>query len=77
MGKGLGSGLLKNALLRAMQAADIVGCRAVMVHAKDDRASEFYQRFGFEASPTDPFRLFLLMKDVKASVGVAQGKRET
>jgi predicted N-acetyltransferase YhbS len=67
-GKGLGAGLLKDALLRAVQAADIIGCRAVMVHAKDDAARAFYGRFGFEASRDDPFRLFLLMKDVKAGM---------
>src|SRR5437879_5520490 len=76
-GKGLGLGLLKDALLRAVQAADIVGCRAVMVHAKDDVAKAFYQRFGFEPSPTDPFRLFLLMKDIKASLGIFPGKQKT
>jgi predicted N-acetyltransferase YhbS len=69
-GKGLGSGLLKDALWRAAGAANIVGCRAVMVHAKDQGARAFYQRFGFEPSPTDPFRLFLLMKDIKASMGI-------
>jgi predicted N-acetyltransferase YhbS len=67
-GKGLGSGLLKDALLRAVQAGDIIGCRAVMVHAKDDAAREFYIRFGFEPSASDPFRLFLLMKDIKESL---------
>src|SRR5437667_97127 len=76
-GAGLGAGLLKDALLRAVAAADIVGCRAVMVHAKDEVAKAFYQRFGFEPSPTDPFRLFLLMKDIKASLGIAPGKRKT
>src|SRR5207244_7271948 len=65
-GKGLGAGLLKDALLRAVQAADIIGCRAVMVHAKDDSAKSFYQHFGFEPSPGDSFRLLLLMKDIKA-----------
>jgi len=68
-GTGLGAGLLKDALLRAVQAADIVGCRAVMVQAKDDRAKGFYQRFGFEPSPADPYRLFLLLKDLKATLG--------
>src|SRR3954451_3395622 len=75
-GKGLGAGLLKDALLRAVQAADIVGCRAVMVHAKDDGAKAFYERFGFVTSPGDPFRLFLLMKDVKASLVVSPSKRK-
>jgi predicted N-acetyltransferase YhbS len=74
-GMGLGSGLLKDALLRAAAAADIVGCRAVMVHAKDEAAQAFYQRFGFEPSPTDPFRLYLLMKDIKAGLGHSPGKR--
>ncbi len=76
-GKGLGAGLLRDALLRAVQAADLVGCRAVMVHAKDEEAKAFYHRFGFESSPGDPFRIFLLMKDVKASLGISPGKRRT
>lgn len=68
-GQGIGAGLLKDALARVLQAADIVGCRAVMVQAKDEDARAFYQRFGFERSTSDPFRLFLLLKDIKASLG--------
>lgn len=67
-GRGLGAGLLKDALLRSTQAAEIVGCRAVVVHAKDEAAANFYRRFGFEASPSDPFHLFLLMKDIAANL---------
>ena len=70
-GKGVGAGLLKDALLRAAAAADIIGCRAVMVHAKDEIAQSFYRRFGFEPSSSDPFLLFLLMKDLKASLGIS------
>jgi predicted N-acetyltransferase YhbS len=76
-GKGLGAGLLRDALLRAIQAADIVGCRAVTVHAKDDCAKAFYQRFGFEPSMSEPFHLFLLMKDIKDAFGTPPGKRRT
>ena len=75
-GQGIGAGLLKDALLRVVAAADIVGCRAVMVHAKDQGAKTFYMRFGFEPSPSDPFRLFLLLKDIKASLGLTPGKRK-
>lgn len=73
----MGAGPLRDALVRVAQAADIVGCLAVMVHAKDEAAKAFYQRFGFQPAPTDPFRLFLLLKDVKASLGIAprRGKR--
>src|SRR6266508_4434677 len=49
-GKGLGSGLLKDAMLRTLQAADLAGIRAIAVHAKDD-ARAFYERFGFVAAP--------------------------
>jgi GNAT superfamily N-acetyltransferase len=66
-GKGLGAALLKDALLRAAQAADIVGCRAVLVHAKDQAAQAFYRRFGFESSPVDELHLYLLMKDIQAN----------
>jgi len=68
-GKGLGAALLKDAILRAAQAADIVGCRAVLVHAKDKSAQAFYRKFGFEASPVDELHLYLLMKDILAVVG--------
>jgi GNAT superfamily N-acetyltransferase len=72
-GKGMGAGLLKDALLRAVQAADIIGCRAMLVHAKDEAARSFYQRFGFEPSPIDEMQLYLLMKDIRASLGSSAG----
>jgi predicted N-acetyltransferase YhbS len=67
-GKGLGAGLLKDALLRAARAAELIGCRAVLVHAKDQAARAFYERFGFEPSPVDELHLYLLMKDLKANL---------
>lgn len=68
-GKGLGSALLKDALLRIVGAADTIGIRAVLVHAKDDTARAFYEHFGFEASPTDPMHLMIIMKDLKKLSG--------
>jgi predicted N-acetyltransferase YhbS len=65
-GQGIGAGLLKDALLRIVAAADHAGIRAVAVHAKDDAARAFHERFDFERSPTDPYHLLLLMKDVRA-----------
>jgi GNAT superfamily N-acetyltransferase len=66
--KGLGKALLKDALIRCMQAADIIGCRAILVHAKDEAAGEFYRRFGFVASPISDLHLCLLIKDIRASL---------
>ena len=65
-GVGLGKALLKDALLRTAQAADIAGIRALLVHAKDESARQWYLNWEFEPSPSDPFHLFLLMKDLKA-----------
>jgi GNAT superfamily N-acetyltransferase len=65
MGNGYGQALLKDAVLRCYRAAESIGGRAVLVHAKDDHAKRFYQRFGFEPSPIDGFHLFLMMKDIK------------
>jgi GNAT superfamily N-acetyltransferase len=69
-GKGLGAGLLKDALLRTVQAADIVGIRALIVHAKNDRARLLYEHFGFQPSPTDPYHLFRLLKDIRSMIGI-------
>ena len=68
-GKGLGKALLKDALPRTAQAAEIAGIRALLVHAKDDEARAWYEQFDFEPSPTDPYHLFLLMKDLRALLG--------
>lgn len=65
-GAGLGAALLKDALLRTLQAADIAGIRTLLVHAKDDAARSWYEGWGFEPSPTDLYHLFLLLKDLKA-----------
>ena len=64
-GQGLGAGLLKDAVLRTLQAADIAGIRALAVHAKDDEARAFYHRFDFVEAPTDPYHLFVLLKDLR------------
>jgi GNAT superfamily N-acetyltransferase len=68
-GQGLGAALLKDALLRSAAAADEIGARAVLVHAKDEGARAFYEHFDFEPSPTDPLHLFLLMRDLARVVG--------
>lgn len=65
-GKGVGGGLLRDALLRTLQAADIAGIRAFIVHAKDNGARTFYRRYGFVESPTDPLHLYVLIKDLRA-----------
>ena len=67
-GKGLGQGLLRDALARTVRAAEIGGLRAVLVHSKDESARVFYEHFNFEPSPTDPYHLYLLVKDLKRLV---------
>ncbi len=58
-GKGLGKALLKDAILRTMQAAEIAGLKLLLVHAKDEAAAEFYRKHGFEPVLGDPLKLFL------------------
>ena len=65
---GMGKALLKDALRRTAQAADIAGIRALLVHAKDETAQQWYLKWEFEQSASDPFHLFLLMKDLLASI---------
>jgi hypothetical protein len=66
---GLGRALLKDALLRTVQAADIAGIRALLVHARDESARLWYTSWDFDPSPTDPYHLFLLLKDLKKILG--------
>ena len=64
-GQGAGAGLLKDAMRRTVQAAEIGGIRALAAHAKDETARAFYEHFGFIPSPTDSLHLFVLTKDLR------------
>jgi GNAT superfamily N-acetyltransferase len=68
--KGLGQSLLKDALLRTAQAADIVDVRCLLVHAKDDAARQWYESWEFDPSPTDPYHLFLMLKDINGMLSL-------
>lgn len=67
-GKGVGAGLLRDAMLRTIQVSDIVGVRAFLAHAKNNEAKAFYEHFNFSPSPTDPYHLYLLVKDIRKSI---------
>ena len=65
--KGLGKALLKDSLLRSLNAAEEIGARAVVVDASSEPARLFYEKFGFKRSPISEFKLMILMKDLRAS----------
>lgn len=64
-GQGIGTGMLQDALLRTLQAADIAGIRAMLVHVLSDKASSFYRERGFVPSPFDLLVLFLALDFVR------------
>lgn len=69
-GQGLGRALVKDAFLRVNTAADIIGVRALLIHANDEQARAFYRRIAsFDPSPTDPLHLLLLLKDLRRAIG--------
>ncbi len=65
-GHGLGWRLLRDAILRTLQVADHVGVRALLAHALSQSAADFYARYDFQPSPTDPLHMVLLLKDARA-----------
>jgi len=69
-GQGLGAALVKDAMVRAYQAAETVGARALLVHAEAERARAFYIHLAeFTAAPTDPLHLVLLVSDIERILG--------
>jgi GNAT superfamily N-acetyltransferase len=67
-GKGLGGQMLLDALRRSIEGADVIGGRAVLVHAKDEETRAFYLHHGFEPSPTDDLHLLALMEDLRTTL---------
>jgi GNAT superfamily N-acetyltransferase len=66
-GKGLGAALLRDALSRVQLASEHVAVRAIVVHAIDDQAAGFYERFGFRALTTTPRTLMVTLSDLRAA----------
>ena len=69
-GKGIGKGLIKDAVMRTQQASEIAGIRAILVHALDEEAKKYYvEQCGFMSSPIHPLTLMVTLADVQKSLG--------
>src|SRR5688572_23784441 len=66
--QGLGSALLKDALLRTIAAAPIAGIRAVLLHAMSDDAKRFHVRAGFHECPVDPMMMMITLAEVEKNL---------
>jgi GNAT superfamily N-acetyltransferase len=71
-GRGLGRAMLRDAILRTIQAASIAGIRAILVHAISDQAREFYERCGFHASPVDRMTLMITLSEAEKALAGGQ-----
>jgi hypothetical protein len=65
---GLGPSLLQDAFGRFITVQQTIGARALLAHAKDDDAKAFYEKWGFVSSDGLPLHLYILGKDIKASL---------
>lgn len=66
---GIGRGLLREAILKTVLAAEIAGIRAILVDAISEDAKRFYLQYGFRESPVDPMMLMITLGDAKAAIG--------
>jgi len=71
-GRGIGTGLVKHALERCVEAAGLIGGRALVVNAVDKEAAAFWRRRGFVPSRDDPLVLFRSIADIAASISSAR-----
>jgi len=67
-GSGVGTGLLRDAVLRTMQAAEIAGIRTILVHAISEPAKHFYEKHGFIASPIDPMTVMITVAEAAKAI---------
>lgn len=70
-GKGLGQALLRDALLRVARVSEDIGIRALIIDAKDEAARNFYLKLNFTPFSPDSLRLYLLLKDLRKTLGLA------
>lgn len=70
-GKGVGRALLRDAVLRVLGAAEIIGVRAILVHAISEEAKAFYLRSGFQASAIEPMTLMITVEEARKALAPA------
>ena len=67
-GEGIGASLLREAVLKSFEVSQIIGARAILVHALSDAAVDFYTKFGFALVPDSKAAMYLLMADAEAAI---------
>jgi GNAT superfamily N-acetyltransferase len=67
-GQGIGRALVRDAGMRVLQAAEIIGIRGLLVHALSETAKTFYEHIGFDLSPLDPMTSMITLSDLEASL---------
>ena len=67
-GKGIAQALVRDAVLRTLQAAEIAGIRTLLVHSLDEDAAAFYRHLGFVESPIDPLVLMLPLATARSAL---------
>jgi len=67
-GKGIGIGMLKDAIQRTIIVSGQAGIRALLVHALSDKARSFYQHWGFHESPTNDMTLMITLDEARKAM---------
>jgi hypothetical protein len=70
--KGLGSALLRDAMIRAVSVSSDAGITAILVHALSKQAKQFYLSRGFVESPLQPMTLFMTLETVRSILSEAK-----
>jgi GNAT superfamily N-acetyltransferase len=68
-GRGIGTGLLQDAVLRTMRVAEIAGIRGILIHAISDDPKGFYEKYGFVSSPIDPLTVMITIAEAVKILG--------
>lgn len=67
-GRGVGASLLQEAVLKSIEVSQIIGARAILVHALSAAAVDFYTKFGFALVPNSKTAMYLLISDAEATI---------
>jgi GNAT superfamily N-acetyltransferase len=67
--RGIGTSVLRDAVLRTLQVAETAGVRAILVHCISERARRFYVKYGFIESPLDPMTVMMTTAEAARMVG--------
>ena len=63
-GLGIGKGMIKHVMKKAVEVSESIGCKAIVVDPIDDKARQFYEFMQFQSNSNEDDFMYITVSDI-------------